>query len=247
MTRRAAETRTVPTSIESHDMPTLFLFAVPRVIPERFDETFSSPSIIVQRAIKSLIDRTAAAAALLVLSPVLAAVAAAIRFDSEGDVLFWQERVGLNGRVFHICKFRSMRAARPTDQSEDDRVTSLGRFLRVSSIDELPQLWNVLRGDMSLVGPRPFLPRSYARFDDRLRRTFRMRPGITGWAQVGEGRNAQSWEEKFARNLYYVENFSLALDVLILWKTVFVVLGRKGIGAVPGSTVGVEHDPEQSR
>jgi lipopolysaccharide/colanic/teichoic acid biosynthesis glycosyltransferase len=215
----------------------------PSVSPHRFDESFEAPAVALQRVLKAAVDRTAAAAALGALSPLLAAVAIAIRVDSAGHVLFWQDRVGKNGDVFRICKFRTMRAPEPTDLSEDDRVTKLGKFLRVSSIDELPQLWNVLRGDMSLVGPRPFLPQSYVHFDERLRRTFRLRPGITGWAQVGDGRNAQSWDEKFARNLYYVENFSLLLDAQILVKTVDVVLGRKGVGAAPGSTVGATYQP----
>lgn len=216
----------------------------PSVSPDRFDESFGAPRIVAQRAVKAAVDRATAAVALGVLSPVLATVAVAIRLDSEGDALFWQERVGKNGAVFRICKFRTMRPPKATDRSEDDRVTPLGRFLRTSSIDELPQLWNVLRGDMSLVGPRPFLPQTYAQFDDRLRRTFRMRPGITGWAQVGEGRNAQSWDEKFARNLYYVEHFSLVLDARVLAKTVSVVMGGSGVGAAPGSTVGAAYRPE---
>lgn len=230
-----------PTKLREIEMLKALLEHWPSVSPDRFDESFDAPAVVLQRVLKAAFDRASAAAALGALSPVLAAVAVAIRVDSEGDVLFWQDRIGKDGAVFRICKFRTMRAAKPTDLSEDDRVTKLGKFLRTSSIDELPQLWNVVRGDMSLVGPRPFLPQSYVKFDDRLRRTFRMRPGITGWAQVGDGRNAQTWDEKFARNLYYVEHFSLLLDAQILVKTVDVVLGRKGVGAAPGSTVGVAY------
>jgi lipopolysaccharide/colanic/teichoic acid biosynthesis glycosyltransferase len=218
----------------------------PSVSPERFDAAFDAPAIRAQLLVKAALDRAVATAVLTALGPALLGVGVAIRLDSEGPALFWQERVGRDGRVFRICKFRTMRPPRPDDASEDDRVSKLGRFLRLSSIDEIPQLVNVVRGEMSLVGPRPFLPKTYAHFDERLKRTFRMKPGITGWAQVGEGRNAQSWDEKFERNLYYVEHFSLILDLEILLKTIGVVLGQQGVGSSPGSTVGVSYSATAS-
>jgi lipopolysaccharide/colanic/teichoic acid biosynthesis glycosyltransferase len=173
------------------------------------------------------LDLVLGGAAALVLAPVIAATAVFVRATLGGPVLFRQRRTGLGGKPFTIVKFRSMREGPGTDA---ERLTAAGRFLRASSLDELPALWNVLRGEMSLVGPRP-LPESYlARYTAEQRRRHDVRPGITGLAQV-RGRNSLSWEQKFAYDLQYVRDRSLALDLRILVDTVRVVLRRDGITA----------------
>ncbi len=196
-----------------------------------------------RRVVKGGFDRAAAALALLVLAPVLLAVAAAVRFTSSGPVLYRQERVGLGGRTFTMLKFRSMvvdadrqlDALRGDNISDgllfklraDPRVTPIGRLLRRLSLDELPQLLNVLGGSMSLVGPRPPLPAEVARYDTSVSRRLLVKPGLTGLWQIS-GRSDLSWEESVRLDLRYVENWSLALDVLILWKTGRAVLSSSG-------------------
>jgi lipopolysaccharide/colanic/teichoic acid biosynthesis glycosyltransferase len=181
-------------------------------------------------AAKTAIDRVVAAAALLALSPVLLVVALAVRLDLGRPVLFRQRRPGRFGEPFALLKFRTMRAGSGPD---GERLTRFGRFLRATSLDELPELWNVLRGEMSLVGPRPLLTHYLARYDDEQARRHAVRPGLTGWAQVN-GRNAVGWEERLAMDVWYVDHRSLALDARIVLKTIQVVLGRRGINA-PGS------------
>jgi lipopolysaccharide/colanic/teichoic acid biosynthesis glycosyltransferase len=181
--------------------------------------------------VKAAVDRGAAALGLLVLSPVLLAVAGAIRLRMGGPVLFRQRRPGLGGRPFEVVKFRTMLdAAGPDGRPLPDsaRLTGLGRLLRASSLDELPQLWNVLRGELSLVGPRPLLMQYLDRYTPEQARRHEVLPGITGWAQVN-GRNALSWEEKFTLDVWYVDHWSLGLDARILWLTVRKVLAREGI------------------
>jgi lipopolysaccharide/colanic/teichoic acid biosynthesis glycosyltransferase len=180
--------------------------------------------------VKTVVDRTAAAAALLVLAPVLAAVALAVRLDVGAPVLFRQRRPGRFGEPFALIKFRTMRDG---DGTDGERLTRLGRFLRASSLDELPELWNVLRGEMSLVGPRPLLTQYLGRYDDEQARRHSVRPGLTGWAQVN-GRNAVDWEERLAMDVWYVDHRSLGLDARIVWRTIFAVVARRGINA-PGS------------
>jgi lipopolysaccharide/colanic/teichoic acid biosynthesis glycosyltransferase len=178
------------------------------------------------------LDLVAAAAAALVLAPVIAATAVFVRATLGGPVLFRQERAGRHGEPFTLVKFRSMREGPGTDA---ERLTAAGRLLRASSLDELPALWNVLRGDMSLVGPRP-LPVAYLeRYSAEQRHRHDVRPGITGLAQV-RGRNALSWEQKFAYDLEYVRNQSLGLDLRILAATVRTVLRRDGITAAGAAT-----------
>ncbi len=182
-------------------------------------------------AVKSVVDRAAAAAGLLVLSPVLLAVALLIRLRMGSPVLFSQQRPGLHGRPFHVLKFRSMRHATGPDGRplpDHERLTALGRFLRASSLDELPQLLNVLVGDLSLVGPRPLLMQYLPRYTPEQARRHEVKPGITGWAQVN-GRNAISWEEKFALDVWYVDHWSLTLDLRILALTALKVVRRSGI------------------
>ncbi|WP_433055255.1 sugar transferase [Dactylosporangium sp. CS-033363] len=178
------------------------------------------------------LDLLAAAAATVVLAPVIAATAVFVRVALGGPVLFRQERAGRHGEPFTLVKFRSMREGAGSDA---ERLTPAGRFLRASSLDELPALWNVLRGDMSLIGPRP-LPLSYLdRYTEEQRRRHDVRPGITGLAQV-RGRNALSWEQKFAYDLQYVRDQSLGLDLRILAETVRTVLRRDGISADGAAT-----------
>jgi len=196
-----------------------------------------------RRVVKGGLDRVAAAAALLLLAPVLLTIALAVRLDSPGPVLFRQERVGINGRSFTMLKFRSMvvdaearlEALRQQNISDgllfklrdDPRVTRVGRWLRRLSLDELPQLVNVLAGSMSLVGPRPPLPAEVAAYDSSVRRRLLVKPGLTGLWQVS-GRSDLPWEEAVRLDLRYVENWSLAMDLLILWRTGRAVLGRSG-------------------
>ncbi|MEV6928840.1 sugar transferase [Dactylosporangium sp. NPDC051485] len=178
------------------------------------------------------LDLLGAGAAALLLAPLIAATAVFVRATLGGPVLFRQERAGRHGAPFTLVKFRSMRSGPGSDA---ERLTAAGRFLRSTSLDELPALWNVLRGEMSLVGPRP-LPVSYlSRYSDEQRRRHDVRPGITGLAQV-RGRNALSWEQKFAYDLEYVRNRSLGLDLRILAETVRTVLRRDGITAAGAAT-----------
>ena len=172
----------------------------------------------------------ALALGLLVLAlPVIAVVAVAVRVTLGAPILFRQERPGLGGRPFVLRKFRTMRPEAPgTDHADAARLTRLGRLLRWLSLDELPQLWTVLRGDMSLVGPRPLLLEYLPWYSPEQARRHDARPGITGWAQV-HGRNAVGWDERFRLDVWYVDNWSLRLDALILWRTAWVVLSRRGV------------------
>jgi len=182
---------------------------------------------------KRAFDIVLAAIALLLLSPVILALCVAIRLKLGSPILFRQVRPGLNGKPFQMIKFRSMRDATGPDGQplpDDQRLTPFGKRLRSTSLDELPELWNVLRGDMSLVGPRPLLMEYLPLYDQRQLRRHEVRPGVTGWAQVN-GRNALSWPQKFELDVWYVDNRSLWLDVKILWMTVRKVLVREGISA----------------
>lgn len=180
---------------------------------------------------KRVFDLAVALTGLIVLSPVLLVVAVLVRAKLGSPVLFRQVRPGLRGSPFTILKFRTM-----TDKCDGDgcllpdcdRLTRFGRFLRSSSLDELPELLNVVRGDMSLVGPRPLLMQYLERYTDGQARRMEVRPGVTGWAQV-KGRNALSWEDKFALDVWYVDNHSFLLDLNILWLTVKSVLKREGV------------------
>lgn len=189
--------------------------------------------------VKRLLDIIIAAAALVLLSPVLLLLAWQIRRKLGTPVLFRQVRPGRGGIPFVMYKFRTMRDAadengRPLPDAE--RLTPFGRKLRAASLDELPELWNVLKGDMSLVGPRPLLMEYLPLYNAEQRRRHLVRPGITGWAQVN-GRNAISWPEKFRLDVWYVENRSLLLDIKILFLTVKKVLNRSGINSEGEATV----------
>lgn len=193
----------------------------------------------VSRVAKRLTDLIGASVALVLLAPVIAAVALAVRLKLGSPVLFRQRRPGLNGRPFIMVKFRTMLEARSADGMplpDAERLTHFGRWLRASSLDELPELWNVVKGDMSLVGPRPLLMEYLGRYSPEQARRHEVRPGITGLAQVN-GRNAITWEEKFRLDVWYVDNWSFALDTKILVASVISVMWRHGISATNSATM----------
>jgi lipopolysaccharide/colanic/teichoic acid biosynthesis glycosyltransferase len=186
--------------------------------------------------------------ALLVFAPFMAAVALTIKLSTEGPVIFRQTRPGYKGKPFTLLKFRTMTSARDGRGlllPDADRLTRMGKLLRQQSLDELPQLWNVFRGDMSLVGPRPLLVQYLDRYTPEQSRRHDVKPGITGWAQVN-GRNAQTWPERFALDLWYVDNWSLSLDARILIRTLLQVVKRDGVSHQGHATMpefsGSEHN-----
>jgi sugar transferase EpsL len=192
-----------------------------------------------RRVGKRCLDLSVAAAALFLLWPLMLLVALLVRLALGPGVLFRQTRPGLHGRPFELLKFRTMSDARgPSGRllPDGERLPPFGRFLRSTSLDELPSLINVIRGEMSLVGPRPLLMAYLERYSPEQRRRHQALPGITGWAQVN-GRNGISWEQRFALDVWYVDNCSLALDLKILWLTVGKVLRRAGITQEGHATV----------
>ena len=197
---------------------------------------------------KRLFDLLLVAAVLPLVLPVMAIVAILVRCRMGTPVIFRQQRPGLHGRPFEMLKFRTMRDALGADGrllSDAERLTDLGRFLRATSLDELPELWNVVKGEMSLVGPRPLLMDYLPLYDVEQARRHEVRPGVTGWAQVN-GRNALTWAEKFALDVWYVDNRSLWLDFRILLMTAEKVVRRDGINAAGDATMprfeGARHD-----
>ena len=191
------------------------------------------------RLIKRMIDLVLSGIALLVLSPVYLILAVLVRVKLGSPVLFSQERPGKNEKVFRMYKFRSMTDARDANGDllpDEERLTHFGAMLRATSLDELPELWNIFKGDMSIVGPRPLLVRYLPRYNERQRRRHEVRPGLTGWAQVN-GRNAISWEQKFEYDVEYVEKESFLFDVKILFMTVGKVLHRSGINQEGSATM----------
>ena len=188
---------------------------------------------------KRLLDLVVAALALPLLLCVMGVVAILVRLRLGPPVLFRHQRPGLLGRPFILYKFRTMVEAEPGSgkaQADAERLTSFGRFLRSTSLDELPQVFNVLRGDMSLVGPRPLLMQYLPLYTPEQARRHEVRPGITGWAQV-HGRNAVSWEEKFALDVWYVDHMSMGVDLKILARTLWKTLKREGISQSGQATV----------
>lgn len=190
--------------------------------------------------IKRTLDITGAAVALLLLSPLILIVASLVWARLGKPVLFRQQRPGLKGKAFDLFKFRTM--TDKCDQngillSSDERLTPFGSWLRAASLDELPSLWNIVKGDMSFVGPRPLLMSYLPLYSAEQGRRHDVRPGLTGWAQVN-GRNALSWEEKFQLDIWYVDNRGLWLDLKILAKTVYVVLRKTNINTVQGKIMG---------
>jgi len=195
----------------------------------------------MQRAIllKQTIDTIVAAAALLLLWPLILVLMIAVRLFLGTPIFFRQTRIGLNGKPFQIVKFRTM-----TDQRNEAgelcpdsvRLTRFGKFLRSTSLDELPELYNILRGEMSLVGPRPLLPEYLPLYNARQARRHEVRPGLTGWAQIN-GRNALDWKDRLEMDVWYVENRSLLLDLKIIFKTGLTVLRREGISSAESVTM----------
>lgn len=186
---------------------------------------------------KRAIDVAASGGALLVLSVPLAAVTVWLHFANKGaGAFFFQERPGKNGKIFKVVKFKSMTDERDNDGKllpNEKRLTKVGRIVRTTSLDELPQLWNVFKGDMSLIGPRPLLPRYLELYSPEQARRHEVRPGITGWAQVN-GRNNITWTEKFKLDVWYVDNLSFILDLKIIFKTIDNVIRRKDIAVSTG-------------
>ncbi len=192
---------------------------------------------------KRLFDLILASLSLILLSPLLLLTALAVRLGLGKPVLFRQPRPGYKGRIFTLYKFRTMRdvlAPDGTPLPDERRLTALGRFLRATSLDELPELINVLRGEMSLVGPRPLLVKYLPLYTPEQMRRHDVLPGITGWAQIN-GRNTLTWQEKFRLDVWYVDHWSLWLDVKILFLTVWKVLRREGISQ-PGQATASEFD-----
>ncbi len=188
---------------------------------------------------KRIFDLIVAGVALVILSVPLLVLIWLVRSRLGSPVFFRQTRPGLHGEPFVMVKFRTMTDARGPDGQllpDAKRLTAFGRFLRATSLDELPELWNVLKGEMSLVGPRPLLMEYLPLYSPEQARRHDVRPGVTGWAQVN-GRNALSWDEKFALDVWYVDNRSLWLDIRILWLTVRKVLVREGISAAGDATM----------
>ena len=189
---------------------------------------------------KRLFDLALALPALVVFAPLMAVLALLVRWRLGSPILFRQTRPGLHGQPFELAKFRTMTIERDVDGHllpDADRLPPFGRFLRASSLDELPELWNVVKGEMSLVGPRPLLMAYLPLYSPEQSRRHDVRPGITGWAQVN-GRNALSWPEKFRLDVEYVEHLSFWLDLKTIWLTIRQVINRDGISAQGEATMG---------
>ncbi len=192
-----------------------------------------------EKYIKRLLDIVLSGGALIVLSPVLLVTAILVRTKLGSPVIFCQERPGRNEKIFKLYKFRTM-----TDQKDehgnllpdDVRLTGFGKLLRSTSLDELPELWNILRGDMSIIGPRPLLVKYLPLYNEEQRHRHDVRPGLTGWAQAN-GRNALSWEEKFRLDVWYVQNLSFAVDVKTIFLTFKEVFRREGISSGTAATM----------
>jgi len=198
--------------------------------------------------VKRLFDVIVSAAASVVLSPLLIVVALLIRWKMGSPVFFGQMRPGKDGETFTIYKFRTMTDKRDEEGNllpDGERLTRLGRFLRKTSMDELPELFNVIKGEMSIVGPRPLLMQYLDRYTPEQARRHEVKPGITGWAQVN-GRNAITWHEKFKLDVWYVDNWSVRLDVRIIAMTVLKVLKREGISQ-DGQATAEEFNPQITR
>lgn len=189
---------------------------------------------------------------LLIAIPVMIIIPIVIRLTSKGPAVFTQERMGKDGKVFKIYKFRTMKI--PSESYDKDgnmlepkqRITKVGAFLRKTSLDELMQIFNIINGTMSIVGPRPTLPYQTERYDDRQRKRLNMRPGITGWAQVN-GRNDITWSEKIEYDIDYVENYSLWFDIKILFKTVAVVFKQEGIAFTKDDAINAKDIPADTK
>ncbi|ADQ81911.1 sugar transferase [Riemerella anatipestifer] len=188
---------------------------------------------------KPIMDFTLALVGFLLLSPVFILVTIGLFFANQGKPFFFQKRPGKNERIFSIIKFKTMNDKKDANGnllSDAERLTAIGKFVRKTSLDEIPQLLNVIKGDMSLVGPRPLLPQYLPLYNEEQKKRHNVRPGITGWAQVN-GRNAISWQQKFEYDVWYVENISLSLDIKILLLTVKKVFVSEGISQEGQATI----------
>ena len=196
---------------------------------------------------KRTFDLIAAVLGLIIISPLLLVLAVLVWINHGWPILFRQERAGFRGRMFHIHKFRTMTNRTAPDGRllpDAERLTSFGRFLRSASLDELPELFNILRGEMSLVGPRPLFTRYLGRYTAEQMRRHDVLPGMTGWAQVN-GRNAITWEDKFRLDVWYVDHWSFRLDIRILWLTLWKSIKREGISQ-PGHATMEEFEGKES-
>lgn len=196
-------------------------------------------TVMYQKYIKPFFDFLAAFVGFFLISPVFVCVYILLKIANKGNVFFVQERPGLHGKIFKIYKFKTMNDARDSFGNllpDAERLTTVGKFVRKTSLDEIPQLINVLKGEMSLIGPRPLLTHYLHLYNDFQNRRHEVKPGITGWAQVN-GRNAISWDQKFAYDVWYVDHCSFLVDLKILFKTVLKVIKKEGINAADAATI----------
>lgn len=196
---------------------------------------------MIYKYIKRILDIISSLLAIIILSPLLAATAVLVKTKLGSPVLFKQERPGKDEKIFTLMKFRTMTDERDENGEllpDEVRLTKFGKFLRSTSIDELPELFNILKGDMSVIGPRPLLVKYLPRYNEHQHRRHEVRPGLSGWAQVN-GRNTVSWEDKFNMDVHYVDNYSFAMDVKILFMTVLNVLKKEGISSQTSATMEV--------
>lgn len=194
---------------------------------------------MIYKYIKRILDIISSLLAIIILSPLLGMLTVIGAFEMKGNPFFTQERPGKDEKIFKLVKFRTMTDAKDENGellSDAERLTKYGKFLRNTSLDELPELFNILKGDMSVIGPRPLLVQYLPRYNEYQHRRHEVNPGLSGWAQVN-GRNAISWEEKFELDVEYVDNYSLSMDVKILFMTILNVLKRDGISSETSATM----------
>lgn len=194
---------------------------------------------MIYKYIKRILDIISSLLAIIILSPLLGILTVIGAFEMKGNPLFTQERPGKDEKIFKLIKFRTMTNAKDKDGnllSDADRLTRYGKFLRNTSLDELPELFNILKGDMSVIGPRPLLVQYLPRYNEYQHRRHEVKPGLSGWAQVN-GRNAISWEDKFNYDVEYVDNYSIVMDIKILFMTILNVLKREGISSETSATM----------
>lgn len=195
--------------------------------------------MVYRKIVKPFFDFLLAALLLVIFSPLMLVVFVILTLENKNGAIFKQKRPGYKSKVFTIYKFRTMRDIPEYNENtkyDNLRLTKLGRFVRKYSIDELPQIWSIFKGDMSFVGPRPLLLKYLTLYNDRQLKRHNVKPGITGWAQVN-GRNATTWEQRFAHDIWYVENQSFLLDIQIIFKTIYLVLAAKNINKVGHATM----------
>lgn len=194
---------------------------------------------MIYKYIKRILDIISSLLAIIILSPLLGMLTVIGAFEMKGNPFFTQERPGKDEKIFKLIKFRTMTNAKDKDGnllSDADRLTRYGKFLRNTSLDELPELFNILKGDMSVIGPRPLLVQYLPRYNEYQHRRHEVKPGLSGWAQVN-GRNAISWEDKFNYDVEYVDNYSMLMDIKILFMTILNVLKREGISSETSATM----------